>query len=66
MVMALDDQLWEPEHSWRDEAACAGADSDVFFTPGEEEALAMPAKKVVISPSLVVLMNGSVLMITSA
>ena len=46
MVLALDGQLWEPEHEWRDDAACAGADADAFFPPAEDEAAAMPAKKI--------------------
>ena len=46
MVLALDGQIWEPEHEWRDDAACAGADSDEFFPPAEDEAAAMAAKKI--------------------
>jgi len=46
MVMALEEQFWEPRHEWRDDSACAGADSDVFFPPSEDEAAAMPAKKI--------------------
>jgi WhiB family redox-sensing transcriptional regulator len=46
MVMALDDELWEPEHSWREDSACSGADSEVFFPPSEDEAAAMAAKKI--------------------
>jgi WhiB family redox-sensing transcriptional regulator len=44
--MALDDQIWEPEHEWRDESACAGVDPDIFFPAAEDEAAAMPAKKI--------------------
>ena len=46
MVMALEEQTWEPRPEWRDDSACAGADSEVFFPPGEDEAAAMPAKKI--------------------
>jgi WhiB family redox-sensing transcriptional regulator len=46
MVLALEGQVWEPEHEWRADSACAGADSDVFFPPGEDESLAMAAKKI--------------------
>ena len=46
MVMPLEEQVWEPEHEWRDDSACSGADSDVFFPPGEDESLAMQAKKI--------------------
>ena len=46
MVMALEEQIWEPEHEWRDDSACAGADADAFFPPSEDESLAMAAKKI--------------------
>jgi len=46
MVMALEEEIWEPEHEWRDDSACAGADDALFFPPAEDESLAMPAKKI--------------------
>ena len=46
MVMALDGQIWEPEHEWRDDAACSGTDADLFFPPGEDETAAMAAKRI--------------------
>jgi len=48
MVTAIDtqDEVWEPEHEWREEAACTGADTELFFPPGEDETAAMQAKKI--------------------
>ncbi|HEX9854919.1 MAG TPA: WhiB family transcriptional regulator [Acidimicrobiia bacterium] len=46
MVMALSDILWEPDGSWRDHAACAGSDTDLFFPIGEDDEAAAPAKAV--------------------
>ena len=40
MVMALEEQVWEPEHE------CAGADDELFFPPGEDETAALAAKKI--------------------
>jgi len=46
MVMALNDLIFEPEHSWRSDAACTGVDPDVFFPAGEDAALAEKAKEI--------------------
>lgn len=46
MVMALNDLLWEPDEGWREQAACRGADAEIFFPPGEEESLVAPAKAI--------------------
>jgi WhiB family transcriptional regulator, redox-sensing transcriptional regulator len=46
MVMALSDILWEPDGSWRDQAACAGSDTDLFFPIGEDDDVAASAKAV--------------------
>ena len=46
MVMALNDLLWEPDEGWREQAACGGADADVFFPAGEDEALVAPAREI--------------------
>lgn len=46
MVMALSDLMWEPDEDWREDAACAGTDTSVFFSPGEDEALNAEAKAV--------------------
>ena len=46
MVMALTDVMWEPEETWREDAACSGSDTDLFFPTGEDEALAAPAKAI--------------------
>jgi WhiB family redox-sensing transcriptional regulator len=46
MVMALTDVMWQPEPAWREDAACAGLENDLFFPAGEEESLAATAKAV--------------------
>ncbi len=46
MVMALTDMMWEPEPSWREDAACSGSNADLFFPQGEDGSLAAPAKTV--------------------
>lgn len=46
MVMALSDLMWEPDEGWRDEAACAGSDTDLFFPVGEDEETVALAKAV--------------------
>ena len=46
MVMALNEFLFEPEEDWRAEAACTGADSDVFFPVAEESVETDRAKAV--------------------
>lgn len=46
MVLALNDLLFEPEESWRDQAACAGSDNDIFFPAGEDDEIVAPAKAI--------------------
>lgn len=46
MVMALDDLMWEPNEAWRDDAACGGVESRLFFPGGEDESLVGEAKAV--------------------
>ena len=46
MVMALSDLMWEPDEDWRKDAACAGADTSVFFPIGEDEEFSAGAKSV--------------------
>ncbi len=46
MVMALNDLVWEPDEGWRDQAACAGSDLELFFPAGEDEESAAPAKAI--------------------
>lgn len=46
MVMALNDLVWEPDEGWRDSAACAGSDLDIFFPIGEDEEVVAPAKAI--------------------
>ena len=46
MVMALDDLMWEPTEGWRNDAACGGAESALFFPTGEEASLAEAAKSI--------------------
>lgn len=46
MVMALDDLMWEPNEAWRDDAACGGAQSRLFFPRGEDESMVDEAKAI--------------------
>ncbi len=46
MVLALNDLLFEPEESWREEAACSGSDNSFFFPHGEDDAAVAPAKAI--------------------
>ena len=46
MVMPLSDLLWEPDESWRDDAACAGSGADLFFPVSEEDPQVDAAKQV--------------------
>ena len=44
--MALNDFTFEPTEDWREDAACAGADSDLFFPVGDEDPRIEAAKAV--------------------
>lgn len=46
MVFALNDLLFEPEDSWREQAACSGSDNELFFPVGEDEEVVAPAKAI--------------------
>ena len=46
MVMPLSDLLWEPDEGWRDDAACAGSGTDLFFPISEEDPQVEVAKEV--------------------
>lgn len=46
MVMALSDLMWEPDENWREDAACAGVDTSIFFPAGEDEQLNAEAKSI--------------------
>lgn len=46
MVMPLSDLLWEPDESWRDDAACSGSGTDLFFPISEEDPQVEAAKEV--------------------
>ena len=46
MVMALSDLMWEPDDEWRQDAACAGADTDIFFSNSEDDELNAEAKSI--------------------
>jgi WhiB family redox-sensing transcriptional regulator len=45
-MLALDDLLLDPGEGWRDDAACATVDYDVFFPPDDEANEAIEAKAV--------------------
>ena len=46
-VLTLSDLMWEPDVSWRSEAACSGVDSDVFFPASEEDEQAVAQAKAI-------------------
>ncbi len=45
-MLTLTDLMWEPDVNWRDQAACNGIDSDVFFPETEDEASSQAAKTI--------------------
>ncbi len=45
-VLTLTDLMWEPDINWRDQAACNGVDSGVFFPDSEEEVASVAAKAI--------------------
>ena len=36
-MLTLSDLMWEPDVSWREQAACSGVDSDIFFPASEDD-----------------------------
>lgn len=42
----FDQMLWEPDEAWRQDAACLGAEADLFFPVGEESDEAARAKEI--------------------
>ena len=45
-MLALNDLLFEPEEAWRESAACAGADIEVFFPDDGDEIGTAAAKAI--------------------
>ncbi|GMQ98323.1 MAG: hypothetical protein BMS9Abin17_0830 [Acidimicrobiia bacterium] len=45
-MLTLTDLMWEPDVNWRDQAACNGIDSDVFFPESESESASEAAKAI--------------------
>jgi len=45
-VLTLSDVMWEPSTNWRKDAACAGIDSEVFFSSIEDESASERAKEI--------------------
>ena len=45
-MLTLSDLMWEPDVNWREQAACAGIDSEVFFPTSEEEPASEEAKAI--------------------
>lgn len=45
-MLALNDLAWEPDETWRVEAACSGVSSDLFFPVGEDSVASAAAKEI--------------------
>jgi WhiB family redox-sensing transcriptional regulator len=45
-LLTLADVMWEPDVDWRQDAACNGVASDIFFPASEEPAAAVKAKQI--------------------
>jgi WhiB family transcriptional regulator, redox-sensing transcriptional regulator len=45
-VLTLSDLMWEPDVNWREDAACTGVDSDIFFPSAEDESATSAAKAI--------------------
>ena len=45
-MFALRDLVWEPDETWRADAACSGIDSELFFPPGEDADASAAAKEI--------------------
>ena len=46
-MLTLSDLMWEPDVSWRKDAACSGIDSEIFFPASEEDAESIAQAKAV-------------------
>jgi WhiB family redox-sensing transcriptional regulator len=46
-VLTLSDLMWEPDVSWRADAACSGVDSDIFFPAAEDDVAAATQAKAI-------------------
>ena len=45
-MLALNDLVWEPDESWRVDAACSGVSSDLFFPTGDDPQASSAAKAI--------------------
>lgn len=45
-MLAFDELQYEPDEGWRNAAACAGLDSDIFFPTTEDQAATERAKSI--------------------
>jgi WhiB family redox-sensing transcriptional regulator len=45
-MLAVNDLVWEPDETWRVEAACSGVSSDLFFPVGEDPESSAAAKDI--------------------
>ena len=45
-MLALDDLRWEPDESWRVDAACSGVGTEIFFPTSEDQEASAQAKAV--------------------
>jgi WhiB family transcriptional regulator, redox-sensing transcriptional regulator len=45
-VLTLSDLMWEPDVNWREDAACTGVNSDLFFPASEDEEASEAAKAI--------------------
>ena len=46
-MLTLSDLMWEPDVSWREQAACSGVDSDIFFPASEDDEQAVTQAKAI-------------------
>ncbi len=46
-MLTLSDLMWEPDVSWREQAACSGVDSDLFFPASEDDVQATNQAKAI-------------------
>jgi len=45
-MLALSDLVWEPDETWRVDAACSGVASELFFPAGEDAESSVAAKEI--------------------